>query len=181
MGKETNIFNSTKPLPFEEAKNLYFHSSLEDLKTLAGNVCNKIYGNKVFLRGLIEFSNICHNDCLYCGIRRSNTKVKRYVMSKEEILSTVNFGIKAGLKTFVLQNGESSVYSIKELCHLVEEIKNINENVAITLSCGYFDKPSLKTLKKAGVDRYLLRFETSDENLYKFLKKGESLSKRIEI
>ncbi len=181
MAKETSTFNSVKPISFEEAKELYFNSSLAELKKAATDVCNKTYGNRVFLRGLIEFSNICHNDCLYCGIRRSNKKLKRYRLNSEEILSTVKSGINIGLKTFVLQSGESNALSVRKLAKITEKIKSFNENVAITLSCGYFKKSDLKTLKNAGSDRYLIRFETADERLYSQLKNGEKLSKRIEM
>ncbi len=175
MAKEMSI----SKISFQEIRDLYFNATIPELEKLAGEVCNKTYGNKVFLRGLIEFSNICYMDCKYCGIRRSNTKVERYRMSEDEIFTTIDFGINAGLKTFVLQSGEKS-YKANELSNLVEKIKN-KYNVAITLSCGYFSKEELKSLKNAGVDRYLFRFEVADEKLYSFLKNGEQLSKRIEM
>lgn len=166
--------------PFEEIENLFYNTSLDELIKKANDVCNMIYGNKVFLRGLIEFSNICYMDCKYCGIRRSNNKVSRYKMNYDEIISTIKLGIDSGLKTFVLQSGENA-YRVFEIAKLVERIKEKWDSIAITLSCGYFKKEDLKTLKKAGVDRYLFRFEMADEKLYSFLKNGEKLSKRLEM
>jgi biotin synthase len=168
-----------KPITIQEARDLYFSEKTENLAKMANEVCEKTYGKKVFLRGLIEFSNYCKNNCLYCGIRRDNKKVVRYSLSEGEIFSIVKNGIAAGLKTFVLQSGETPVYSVKRICKLVEGIKNIAPDIAITLSCGYFEKDELFMLKNAGTDRYLLRFEVADENLYSYLKNGESLSKRV--
>lgn len=165
---------------FEEIEYLFYNASLDELVKKANEVCNKIYGNKVYLRGLIEFSNLCFMDCKYCGIRRSNNKVRRYRMNDEEILATIESGIKVGFKTFVLQSGENA-YKVSELANLVEKIKSKWSNIAITLSCGYFKKDDLKILKKSGVDRYLFRFEVADEKLYSFLKNGEKLSKRLEM
>ncbi len=165
---------------FEEIEYLYYNASLEELINRANDICSRTYGNKVFLRGLIEFSNICYKDCKYCGIRRSNSNLYRYRMSDEEILAIVAKGIEIGLKTFVLQSGENA-YGVFELATLVEKIKSKWSHIAITLSCGYFGKDDLKILKRAGVDRYLFRFEVADENLYSFLKNGEKLSKRVEM
>ncbi|MCX7821074.1 MAG: [FeFe] hydrogenase H-cluster radical SAM maturase HydE [Brevinematales bacterium] len=166
--------------PFEEIEYLYYNVPIEEIIKKATQVCDKTYGNKVYLRGLIEFSNICFMDCKYCGIRRSNTKVERYRMSEVDILATIASGIEVGLKTFVLQSGENA-YRALELASLVEKIKSKWSDIAVTLSCGYFKKEELKILKKAGVDRYLFRFEVADENLYSFLKNGEKLSKRLEM
>jgi len=143
----------------------------------AQEICNSIYGNKVFLRGLIECSNICINDCLYCRIRKSNNKVVRYKLTKEEILNTIKKGYEYGLKTFVLQSGEFS-YSVKELCDIVETIRDKYYDVAITLSCGLMSKSQYRELKNAGANRYLMRFETSDEKLYRYLR-NDSLKRRI--
>lgn len=144
---------------------------------LARDICYSIYGNKVFLRGLIESSNICVKDCLYCGIRKGNNKVIRYKLTKNEILDTVKKGYDYGLRTFVIQSGEFA-YSVKELCDIVESIKNNYSDIAITLSCGLMSKSQYKELKNSGCDRYLMRFETSDEKIYSYLR-NDSLKRRI--
>lgn len=182
MVKEIYTSNTeVTPLNVNEVEEYYLDKPLTYLINKASEVCEKTYGNKVFLRGLIEFSNICNNDCLYCGIRKSNNKLKRYHMSIDEILQTVSTGIERGLKTFVLQSGEIHRPRTRELAILVERIKKLDSTVAVTLSCGYFKKDDLKTLKNAGADRYLIRFEVADEKLYSFLKGGEKLSKRLEM
>lgn len=182
MEKETFTSNLiVKPLSFEETKDLYYSKPLDELIYMANKVCRSIYGERVFLRGLIEFSNVCTMDCKYCGIRRSNKNVKRYTMSEEEIFDIVKKGINYGFKTFVLQSGESSTFTVNRLAKLVEKIKLIDASVAITLSCGYFSKNELKTLKLAGADRYLIRFEIADEKLYSYLKNGQKLSQRLEV
>jgi biotin synthase len=137
----------------------------------------KFIGNAVHLRGLIEFSNYCKQDCLYCGLRRSNSKIKRYRMSYEEILDACARAARAGLKTVVLQSGEDRHYKIKDLCGLVAAIKKLN--VAVTLSIGELTYDQYRQLKAAGADRYLLRFETSDPELYSRLRPGRSLSQRL--
>ncbi|HBI39138.1 MAG TPA: [FeFe] hydrogenase H-cluster radical SAM maturase HydE [Spirochaetia bacterium] len=158
----------------------YYINNTEQLKAEANAICRKHYGNKVFLRGLIEFSNMCQMDCLYCGIRKSNSSVHRYKLDIDTIVAVVKKGYESGLKTFVLQSGESDEYSITELCTLSETIKNItNGEVAITLSCGIKSKEKFKELKKAGADRYLLRFETSDPQLHTYLRNGTTLEKRL--
>ena len=176
---QLNILESNKDifLDKESAVNLY-REDQNKLFLEARRICEKIYGNKVFLRGLIEISNVCTRDCLYCGIRKSNLKVLRYKLTKEEIIETVRKGYRYDLKTFVLQSGEFS-YTVKELCEIVESIKNItNSEAAITLSCGLMSKKQYKDLKDAGCNRYLMRFETSDEKLYSTFRK-DSLQRRI--
>lgn len=128
----------------------------------ADAVRQKYYGKAVYLRGLIEISNYCKNDCLYCGIRKSNSKVKRYRLSEEEILDCCNTGYKLGFRTFVLQGGEDAYYTDDVLCALIKKIKLNFKNCAVTLSLGERDRESLKKLFDAGADRYLLRHETAD-------------------
>lgn len=159
----------------------YRHSNTEELTECANRVCNENYGNKVFLRGLIEFSNYCNRDCLYCGIRNSNNNVHRYRLTKDEIINTVKDGLKIGLQTFVLQSGEDDFYSVQALREIIEEIKNVSDNkAAVTLSCGIKTKEQYKELKNSGCDRYLIRFETSDDNLHKYLRGGISLKRRLQ-
>lgn len=132
----------------------------------AVEVRNKIYGNQVYIRGLIEFTNYCKNDCLYCGIRRSNKNVDRYRLKKEEIVHCADIGYELGFRTFVLQGGEDGYYTDEILCNIVEKIKTNHPDCAITLSIGERSYESYKILKKAGADRYLLRHETATQSHY---------------
>lgn len=128
----------------------------------AVNVRKEIYGNTVFIRGLIEISNICKNDCLYCGIRRSNPNCQRYRLGKEEILECCKEGYRLGFRTFVLQGGEDSYYNDDMLCDLLKTIKKFYPDCAVTLSLGERSRESYQRLYRAGADRYLLRHETAD-------------------
>ena len=139
----------------------------------AVKVRKKIYGNEVFTRGLIEISNICRNDCLYCGIRRSNKNCERYRLSEEEILECANEGHELGFRTFVLQGGEDAYYSDEVLCGIVSRIKRAHPDCAVTLSMGERSYESYKNLKEAGADRYLLRHETADKAHYEKLHPAE--------
>jgi len=164
----------------KDATDLYRFGSTEELSKIANDIVKKNYSNEVFIRGLIEFSNCCGMDCLYCGIRKSNSKTVRYRLSDEEIIDAIKRGLDAGIKTFVLQSGESRTYNDKELAKLLCKIKKITgDESAITLSCGLMNKDHYKRLKDSGCNRYLMRFETSDEKLYSYLKKGQSLKTRL--
>ena len=132
------------------------------LAELAVEVRKKIYGNKVFIRGLIEVSNICKNDCLYCGIRKSNRNCQRYRLGAEEILSCCREGYALGFRTFVLQGGEDGAFSDDFLCSLLRKIKTEHPDCAVTLSLGERSRESYARLREAGADRYLLRHETAD-------------------
>lgn len=129
----------------------------------------KIYGNKVYIRGLIEISNICKNDCLYCGIRASNKNCIRYRLSKEDILSCCDQGYKIGFRTFVMQGGEDMHFSDDVMCDIISEIKKRYPDCAVTLSLGERSKESYKKLYDAGADRYLLRHETASKEHYERL------------
>ncbi|MBN2545177.1 MAG: [FeFe] hydrogenase H-cluster radical SAM maturase HydE [Spirochaetes bacterium] len=160
--------------------NFYKNTSTDDLAKTADNICTINYGKNIFIRGLLEFSNYCNMNCLYCGIRKDNKKVNRYRMSIEDIIKTVKKGYQSGIKTFVLQSGEDHYYTIEKLCLIIKKIKeSTNFNAAVTLSCGIKTRKQYLELKKAGCDRYLLRFETSDEKLHKYLRNGVTLKKRI--
>lgn len=124
------------------------------------------YGKKVFIRGLIEISNICKNDCFYCGIRKSNKNCVRYRLNKEEILSCCKEGYSLGFRTFVLQGGEDPYFDDNRLVSIIKAIKELYPDCAITLSLGERSKESYKALKDAGADRYLLRHETADSVHY---------------
>ncbi len=147
----------------------------------ADNVRKKIYGNKVFTRGLIEFSNYCKNDCLYCGLRKSNSTCDRYRLSNEQILQCCKHGYNLGFRTFVLQSGEDIWWSDDKLCKLVAEIKSLYPSCAITLSIGERTYESYAALREAGADRYLLRHETISSELYdKLHPKNMSLENRVD-
>lgn len=127
------------------------------------------YGNKVYLRGLIEFSNICRQDCLYCGIRASNTKVERYRLTSEEILGCCDEGYKLGYRTFVLQSGEDLWYTEEVLGRLLQAIKKRYPEAALTLSIGERGVATYQSLLAAGADRFLMRHETASPELYQTL------------
>lgn len=134
----------------------------EILRVEADKIRRKYYGNKVFVRGLIEISNICKNDCYYCGIRKSNRNVSRYRLTESEIYSCCENGYNLGLRTFVLQGGEDLYFSDTVLCRIVSNIKEKYPDCAVTLSMGERSYQSYKNLRSAGADRYLLRHETAD-------------------
>ena len=131
------------------------------------------YGHKVFLRGLIEFTNYCKNDCYYCGIRRSNQNAVRYRLTKEEILLCCKIGYTNGLRTFVLQGGEDMYFSTEKMTDIVSSIKKAYPDCAVTLSVGEKDFVDYAAYFKAGADRFLLRHETADEKHYTLLHPSE--------
>lgn len=134
---------------------------------------NENYGNTVFLRGLIEFTNYCRNDCLYCGIRRSNQNADRYRLSAEQILQCCEQGYALGFRTFVLQGGEDPYYTDARMVPLVRSIRKAYPDCAITLSLGERSRESYQALYDAGADRYLLRHETANEVHYRSLHPPE--------
>lgn len=138
------------------------------------------YGRRVFVRGLIEFTNICKNDCLYCGIRRTNRQVRRYRLTPEEILNCCVEGYGLGFRTFVLQGGEDPFFDDKTLCALVARIRADFPDCAITLSLGERSPESYQALFEAGANRYLLRHETADRAHYSTLHPPDlALDKRM--
>lgn len=141
----------------------------ELLRQRADETRQKYYGKKVFLRGLIEISSFCKNNCFYCGIRRDNKNAQRYRLSREEILSCCENGYELGFRTFVMQGGEDAFYDDRFMCDIISEIKNRYPDCAVTLSLGERSAQSYKRMKEAGADRYLLRHETADVELYKKL------------
>ena len=154
---------------------------IQYLYTAADEVRQKYYGKKVFLRGLIEISNYCKNDCLYCGIRKSNKCAERYRLSKEDIYACCDNGYELGFRTFVLQGGEDAYYTDDVMCEIIKEIKHRYPECAITLSLGERGYDSYKKMFDAGADRYLLRHETSEEEHYaKLHPENMSLTKRKE-
>lgn len=145
------------------------------LASLAREEAVKIYGNGVFPRGLVEFTNYCKNNCYYCGIQGSNQHANRYRLSKDEILSACENGYQLGYRSFVLQGGEDPHYSDDVMVPIVSEIRKRYQDCAITLSLGERSKESYQKLYDAGDDRYLLRHEAATPELYQKLH-PESLS-----
>ena len=142
---------------------------------------HKIYGNRIFIRGLIEISNYCKNDCFYCGIRKSNKSCSRYRLTKQEILSSCENGYTLGFRTFVLQGGEDHYFNDDYLCELINEIKTTYSDCAVTLSLGERTEKSYLLLFEAGADRYLLRHETADNQHYtKLHPENMNLESRLE-
>lgn len=138
----------------------------DELFAEAREVRQQYYGNTIYIRGLIEFTNHCKNDCFYCGIRKSNGNAERYRLSKEEILSCCKTGYALGFRTFVLQGGEDGYFTDKRLCDIVSSIKGLYPDCAVTLSVGEKSRESYQSLFDAGADRYLLRHETFDFTHY---------------
>jgi len=149
------------------------------LRQRAQAVREQIFGNRIYLRGLIECTNHCKNNCYYCGLRRGNPGTQRYRMTKEQILACCANGYTQGLRTFVLQGGEDPYYTDDMLAGIVLAIKEEYADCAVTLSLGERSQESLKLLREAGADRYLLRQETSNAAHYAMLHPPEmSLSAR---
>ena len=143
--------------------------SKEQLFDYARKTRDKYYGNKVFMRGLIEFSNICSRNCIYCGIRAANQNADRYRLTKEEILACCKEGYELGYRTFVLQSGEDGWYTASKIVELISSIKELFPDVAVTLSLGERSYEEYKLWYEAGADRYLLRHETASRRLYERL------------
>lgn len=136
------------------------------LATAADKIRQQYYGKKVYIRGLIEFTNYCKNNCYYCGIRAGNAHAQRYRLSKEQILDCCAEGYKLGFRTFVLQGGEDPYFTDERICEIVAAIRKQHPDCAITLSIGEKEKASYQAYFDAGANRYLLRHETASEEHY---------------
>ncbi len=161
-----------KMLDFEDFKQLLITENNETICYLAKKAraaTDSIYGNEIYIRGLIEFTNYCKNNCLYCGIRSENKNAQRYRLSVEQIMSCCETGYELGFRTFVLQGGEDRFFDDARICEIVYKIKSKFSDCAVTLSIGEKSKQSYKAYFDAGADRYLLRHETANENHYKKL------------
>lgn len=143
--------------------------ALDYLAKKAREVREAVYGKDVYIRGLVEISNICKNDCYYCGIRAGNKNCDRYRLTEEDILSACDEGYELGFRTFVMQGGEDGYYTDDMLVSIISRIKGKYPDCAITLSLGERTKESYARLKAAGADRYLLRHETADKGHYEKL------------
>ena len=143
----------------------------------ADRVRKKYVGDGVYLRGLIEFSSYCKNDCFYCGLRRSNLKAQRYRLSAEQLIKTAKQAVSYGYKTIVLQSGEDLWFEADKMCQIIREIKKLD--VAVTLSIGEKTREEYAAYRAAGADRYLLRIETTDKILYEKLDPAMSWENRV--
>lgn len=140
---------------------------------LAKKIREEHFGNQIYVRGLIEFTNYCKNDCYYCGIRRSNRNAERYRLTMEQILECTDTGYELGFRTFVLQGGEDGYYTDERLEEIIKAIKEKHPDCALTLSLGERSRKSYELFYQAGADRYLLRHETADANHYQRLHPEE--------
>lgn len=184
------VFSLARKLCYEHSLSLAEYEELirgyspgvkEYLRENAVKIRKAIYGNSVYVRGLIEISNICKNNCLYCGIRGGNRNCQRYRLTPKEIMQCCVEGYDLGFRTFVLQGGEDGFYCDDILCHLIENIKKVFPDCAVTLSLGERSRESYQKLYDAGADRYLLRHETADRELYSKLHPPEmSFDNRME-
>ncbi|MBR5155511.1 MAG: [Clostridia bacterium] len=159
----------------------YTKSDMEYAQSRAVAISKKHFDNKIYLRGLIEFTNICTNDCFYCGLRRSNCLIDRYRLTKDQILECCRLGYPLGFRTFVLQGGEDPFFDDDKICDIIGSIKKEFPDCAVTLSIGEKSKQSYKAFFSAGADRYLLRHETANAPHYsKLHPKNLKLKNRLE-
>ena len=167
----TDKLNKEKHLDKNEWIRLFDTWDEDDRAYAAGiakEIAQSIYGNKIYFRGIVEFSNICRNDCYYCGIRKSNQNVSRYCLTQDEITDCCDEGYELGFRTFVLQSGEH-IYKPQQVAEVVKKIKENHPDCAVTLSLGEEEYETYKLWREAGADRYLLRHETANEAHYKKL------------
>lgn len=168
--------NETHSLTLDEYQYLIDSINPDLMKLAAKYACkyqNQYYGNKVFIRGLIEFTNFCRNNCYYCGIRRDNGNCERYRLSESDILACANEGYRLGFRTVVLQGGEDFAYSDEDICNIIRTIKAAHEDMVVTLSIGERKKESYEAYYEAGARRFLLRHETANPELYASLHPKE--------
>lgn len=179
MGNIREIVDKVKrrqDITLEEFRMIMETASKEDMDYLtstAREVADSIYGKNVYVRGLIEFTNYCRNDCYYCGIRRSNKEAERYRLTEEQIMECCQMGYELGFRTFVLQGGEDPYFTDDRISEIIRNIKNRYEDCAITLSIGEKSRASYERYFEAGADRYLLRHETANECHYRKLHPAE--------
>ncbi len=175
--------NKAKTLSHSDWCDLISTHSDEDrayAQRVASDITKAHFGDRIFFRGIIEFSNICKNDCLYCGIRCSNKNVTRYRLTEDEILFCCREGYRLGYRTFVLQGGENGYAASEQFLKLIRRIKAEYPDCAITLSVGECSRKIYEEMFKAGADRYLLRHETADKAHYESLHpSGMSFDNRI--
>jgi len=167
----------------EEYKTLLSTITQEEqdyLTSQAREVADRVYGKEIYLRGIIEFTNYCKNDCFYCGLRRSNSSVIRYRMDEAAILDACKVGYAIGMRTFVLQGGEDPSYDQGLLSQIIKTIKSHYQDCAVTLSVGEKSKELYQEWFDAGADRFLLRHETATKSHYEKLHpKAQTLENRM--
>ena len=160
---------NNKDITYEQLKTVLECNDKDDEEYLfekARETADKVFQKEIYLRGLIEFTNYCKNDCYYCGIRCSNKNADRYRLTDDKILECCDIGYELGYKTFVLQGGEDPFFTDEKICNLVRRIKQKYPACAVTLSIGEKSYESYKSYFDAGADRYLLRHETANEEHY---------------
>ncbi|MCQ2410436.1 MAG: [FeFe] hydrogenase H-cluster radical SAM maturase HydE [Elusimicrobiaceae bacterium] len=167
----------THHLSHEEIVSLLTAPAPAALFTAADEARKQFVGDGVYLRALIEFSNYCKNNCLYCGIRAGNKHAKRYRLTPDEIVQTAQKAVGYGYKTIVLQSGEDGWFDTDKMCDIIRQIKKLD--VALTLSIGEKSREEYAAYRAAGADRYLLRIETTDKTLYEKLDPGMSWENRV--
>lgn len=176
-----DVLYKNNDLPYSDLVYILDNMTLEEREYLikkANDTRMKTYGDKVYLRGLIEFTNYCKKDCLYCGIRCSNKNADRYRLTMDDILECADIGDRLGYKTYVLQGGEDPFFSDDKMVEIIKMIKDKYPNNAITLSLGERSYKSYEKMFEAGADRYLLRHETANNQLYSTLHPGETFDSR---
>lgn len=177
LAKIVREAEATHTLDRKQIADLLANSECDsELLAAADRVRKKYIGDEVHLRGLIEFSNICKQNCFYCGLRADNRNVNRYRLQPDDIINLAAKAKGYGYKTVVLQSGEDAFYSVDKLEYIITGIKELK--LALTLSIGEKTREEYIAYKKAGADRYLLRIETTDNNLYQALHPGMSLANR---
>lgn len=175
----------TQSADFDEILTLLRDYDIEPIRQMlfekSAEVTEKHFQKKIYIRGLIEYSNICKNDCYYCGIRRSNENAVRYRLTKDEIYTSCENGYRLGFRTFVLQGGEDGFFNDELVCEIISEIKRRYPECAVTLSMGEKSYDSYKSFYNCGADRYLLRHESINRTHYSMLHPKElSIEKRVE-
>lgn len=150
----------------------YTPEDMEYARKLAQKIAIEHFGNKVFIRGLIEFTNICKQNCYYCGLRAENSNISRYRLTKDDILECCREGYPLGFRTFVLQGGEDMHFNDEIMCDIVKSIKSEFPDCAVTLSIGEKSRDTYQKFFDAGADRYLLRHETANDEHYSKLHPG---------
>ena len=179
-----DLLHKTHRLEMSDWEQLFETHTPEDIRyamKIAREITDAHFGKRIYFRGIVEFTNICKNDCYYCGIRCSNHKVNRYRLTEEDILRCCAEGYEAGFRTFVLQGGEDGWFSDERMCAIVRAIKARWPDCAVTLSLGERSRESYQALYDAGADRYLLRHETADEAHYGVLHPAaQSLQNRLQ-
>lgn len=174
-----NSLVTDRDISDSDLKELLSGACDDELYAAADKIRRKNYGDEVYIRGLIEFTNYCKNNCYYCGIRRDNKNVMRYRLGKDDILNCCSEGYELGFRTFVLQGGEDPYYTDLMICDIVSAIRSEYPDCAITLSIGEKSRKSYQAYFNAGANRYLLRHETADDEHYARLHpKSMSLENR---